>query len=370
MTQNKPAKTPLAKRILFWGVLLLLILGLAELGARAAFWVKDIPMDLARQICENLRDFRVLYPKGLGKYVPHPYLGYHRRPGYDRQTDGWGMQVFGGKRNPGVGPELRVMCLGGSTTESPYPGLLYRDLAAKLEGKGVKPVVINGGTAAWTSVESLINLALRGVEYAPDVVVVYHAYNDVYPSCADNFSPDYAHWRTPMELGSPTLFDRLPNFMFDSAAVLALDILLSQRYARRVYMGVLGVTTKAYPDFAGCKYQGRLTFARNLSSIIALARGYGMKVLLVTQALRRADYPRPMDDALLKEAKAHNHVVREVARGHPGVMLLDFAGMAKGREKEIITGDMVHLTGAGYQSLAAAIADKLLAQPWLSGPDR
>ncbi len=346
-----------AKKGLFYLLLLVLLAGLAELGARAAFWAKDISMDLARQVCENLQKFRLLYPEGKGRYVSHPYLVYTRRPGYDKHTDELGMQVFGGGREPGPGPELRVLCLGGSTTESPYPGMLYHDLKARL--RGVAPVVINGGTAAWTSAESLINLALRGIDYRPEVAVVYHAYNDVYPSCAKDFEPDYSHWRTPMELGEPSLFDRLPTWAFHSAAVLALDMLLNYRYARRVYQGVLGVTTRHYPDFAGCPYRGRATFARNLVSMIGLARVHGIKILLVTQAHRLADHPRPMDRALFKEAEANNEVVRRVAREHPEAMLLDFAALAAPHLKQWVTNDMVHLTERGYRALAAAIAGRL-----------
>lgn len=346
-----------AKKAVFYLVLALMLAGLAELGARAAFYYKGIPMDLARQVCENLRKFRRLYPKGEGRYVPHPYLVYTRRPGYDRNTDSWGMQVFGGTRLPGPGPELRVLCLGGSTTESPYPGMLYADLKARLRGVG--PVVIGGGTAAWTSAESLINLALRGIDYKPDVAVIYHAYNDVYPSCARDFRPDYSHWRTPMELGGTSLFDYLPEWTYHSAAVLALDMLASYRYARRVYQGVLGVTTRGYPDFAGCPYRGRTTFARNLVSIIGLARAHGIKVLLVTQAHRPAERPRPMDKALFTQAEANNEVVRRVAREHPEAMLLDFDALAAPHRAQWVKGDMVHLTEEGYRALAAAIAGRL-----------
>ena len=70
--------------------------------------------------------------------------------------------------------EVRVLCLGGSTTVNmragvSYPELLERRFAEHRKDDLVR--VLNAGGEGFSSAHSLVNLALRNLDVAPDVVV-------------------------------------------------------------------------------------------------------------------------------------------------------------------------------------------------------
>src|SRR5262249_36875594 len=62
---------------------------------------------------------------------------------------------------------------------------------ARYPGRAIE--VVNAGADGYTSADSLIALALRGLALAPDVVVVYDAINDLRADAYAGFRPDYAH---------------------------------------------------------------------------------------------------------------------------------------------------------------------------------
>jgi lysophospholipase L1-like esterase len=128
---------------------------------------------------------------------PCPYRSYRLIPGarYVGPKGKIDVNAFGLRGpettlepRPGV---LRVACIGGSTTfglyaannDETWPALL--DARLKAAGEAVE--VLNCGAPGWTLRTSLANLDLSVWAMKPDVVVCYHAYNDL----MENHEPRY-----------------------------------------------------------------------------------------------------------------------------------------------------------------------------------
>ncbi|MGI9308065.1 MAG: SGNH/GDSL hydrolase family protein [Gammaproteobacteria bacterium] len=141
---------------------------------------------------------------GPGMYYVHPYSAYNHKPGYERLP-------FERINNLGFrGEDLavekpantyRIVALGGSTTfgvylphDNTYPYYLQRNLNERLGG-ALNVEVANAGMSGSTTAESLHRLFFQVLPIKPDMVVIYHGYNDLFPRIFDDFQDDYFHFR-------------------------------------------------------------------------------------------------------------------------------------------------------------------------------
>jgi lysophospholipase L1-like esterase len=262
-------------------------------------------------------------------------------------SDGWppprredGMLVFkeGERVLPRKEPgEIRVVCLGGSTTlpardaeRVSYPRALERRLAAAFPGATIR--VLNAGENSYSTAHSLVNLGLRVLEAEPDIVTVYHAVNDLSVNYFGSGAvSDYANkYLTPYYLGyrhragawaALTHVSRLARILENRLDVLRLEA--ESRDETRDYR------------------PGLPLFARNLRSIVALARTHGVEPVLGTEAARAA---------LRGEEgfAAYNDAVRRVATD-TGAPLADVAASI---EDDGLFVDDVHYTSAGADRVA------------------
>ena len=75
-------------------------------------------------------------------------------------------------------------------TESANPDLIGELLRNRFPDHTI--TVINAATPGFDTSQSIGNLALRVMPFEPDVVIVYHAYNDLKMIRTDRpFKPDY-----------------------------------------------------------------------------------------------------------------------------------------------------------------------------------
>jgi hypothetical protein len=62
-------------------------------------------------------------------------------------------------------------------------------------------MAINAGTGGYTSQENLIDLAVCGISYQPDLVIAYLPINDIFwSSIYPDFKRDYTHMRIPLKV--------------------------------------------------------------------------------------------------------------------------------------------------------------------------
>lgn len=106
--------------------------------------------------------------------------------------------------------KIRIACLGGSTTfcifineELSWPYLLQKEL-------GDRYAVINYGFPGYTTVESIVQMALIVPEMKPQMVIFYHGWNDLHNYYQPGSYPDY-HWHGSNQVKSVfNTFDNEP----------------------------------------------------------------------------------------------------------------------------------------------------------------
>lgn len=124
----------------------------------------------------------------------HPVLGWERVPGTSQRVVREGIDVTlgfnaRGRRGPDVPHERppgvrRVLLLGDSFAEGYYaeePETVRAVLEARLRQAGCGPCqVVNGGTAGYSTDQSLLFYRLEGRRYGAELVVLLFYYNDVF----------------------------------------------------------------------------------------------------------------------------------------------------------------------------------------------
>lgn len=325
-------------------------------------------------------------------FVRHRYIGFAGRPGFVSGLNRHNAHGFRGAEIPLEKPpgEYRIACVGGSTTYTngvedwrrSYPAVLERELA-DLGHPEVR--VINAGLHGWSSWETLVNFEFKLLDLEPDLVVVYHAINDlklrmVWPP--DTYRGDNGGAATfaPGLVVTPLWQDsalariaaiRCGALLPQGELEARLDVktaasrwrpfrsqLLYGTYPRGLFAKV-----GAEEILAACP---PVYFERNLASLIAIADSHGIDVLLATFAFRREGLggDNPGTDIAVAGVAEMNAVLRALADRTPAD-LYDFAAEMPLDERYF--GDDVHLTEAGAalkaRLFAHAIAPRLPGRP-------
>ena len=197
---------------------------------------------------------------------------------------------------PKTAAELRVAALGGSTTESSmlagperYPERLRQALADALPERRVD--VFNGGRDWWTTRHSLIHYATHVRWWNPDIVVVMHAINDLYRSCASDqyalgeYTPTWSHFYGPAIRGA-----RPPS----------LPGALLGRVRRSMYLQWYRPWRIREVDRPLEYYRSISAYELNLRGLAATVRADGAMLVIVTQGSLYKDEPSPEEEAVIR----------------------------------------------------------------------
>lgn len=201
----EPARrVPLHRRVLFilvLGILCLLsvesamhlLYGPAELrnSWRGVVSTHLIDMPYAEFVAKQKRIQAVRAGLGMERALNHPLFGWTYNPGF--RIDDPEIQIhinalgLRGEEFPIAKPpgEIRILCLGGSTTAGEevreaetYPAQLQELLQARNPGTAIR--VINGGIPALDVPGSLRLFELNHYRFGADLVTIYHGINDLY----------------------------------------------------------------------------------------------------------------------------------------------------------------------------------------------
>ena len=275
----------------------------------------------------------------------------------------------------------RVLCLGGSTTENGdvykqaglhYPLVLQRLLQKKYPGREIQ--VLNLGKSAYSTAHSLILLELNALDWQPDLIIISHNINDLTAAYFPGFVPDYSN-----KYGSKyyTLSARLLE-EYNTLNLLMQHFQLYWILKGRV-QARLDQDRTEQAQFKRRSYgmdpppDAARTFARNLESMVLLARLRGVDVILGTQPLepseeyfRRHMGHKPYNDRVLyplqKEFGSHhgayNRIAAKVAAA-TGAFLVDNDRLFGGDRKYFV--DLVHYTRSGVERLAGDYYDCIVA---------
>ena len=276
--QSNKTDLSLEKKIMFSVVITIFFFVSLEAIARLIDYVRNKP-------------YVIDFPDVI--YNTHPYLPIILKPNTAFKPRNITINSLGyrGKdfkliKTPGT---FRIVCIGGSTVfgigsssdKTTYPQFLEDRLNAKIPGK--KFEVINAGVPGYTTAESLINLELRLLDLSPDLIFIYHAYNDFKPNRAPNFKSDYSHWRyrEAIYIGRP--FSN--NFRFYT------------KLRNLVLKNIPKKSNSPFPElkrFDTVSTEGVKAFERNLKSIVYIAKSKNIKVILSTFVI-------PLNDENLKK---------------------------------------------------------------------
>ncbi|MFT7486211.1 MAG: lysophospholipase L1-like esterase [Candidatus Paceibacteria bacterium] len=315
----------------------------------------------------------------LARIEGHPYLAYAPKkdfvsPEESRQKITHNSLGFRGpeiseQKPPGV---FRIMCLGGSSTyghgptsnERTWPYRLQKRLSMARPDLSIE--VINGGCQGYTSFESLTNYAFRGIPLEPDMIIVYHAINDMRGALYEDIKTDNTHRRAVFKRYHETWLDK-------SWTYLTLRAYLTDYTDSQKDLGNWVIADyherKGKDKFKWTSDRGFDNFERNLNSIITLARNNGAAVVLGTQAIKEAT----LDSAKSKPEQMRgfhntNRIVRKLANNRKSVLCdlgpkLTEEGLervAKKEKPELFTND-VHVTNLGADRIAEEFATAILS---------
>lgn len=262
---------------------------------------------------------------------------------------------------------FRVVCLGGSTTfdvlatsdEAAWPGRLEKILRAKHP----RVEVVNAGLGGYATDHSLMPEYWSNVEKVePDVVVVYHATNDIAQSAQ---RLNVAHVSSAAAPTPPSLATRALKGLTDWSLL-----------AYKVWLAIDTLLPPPEKEGKGTSLpQGEIDrFERNMREIVRRSKAKGAKVALATFALRwRADQPLETQRKLAEGAfniypglslegindafRRENAVIVRLAKEEDCILIP--AADALSGEPSYYLENIMHFAPPGSQRMAEVVADSL-----------
>lgn len=288
----------------------------------------------------------------------HPFLQY---TGNSRVRGLFNNYGFSGpdfqlEKKPGV---LRVVCLGGSTTEYNWPPqmeTLLKDNAAR-QGRDLRFEVLNFGKVGYTSLHDMVNFTVNAIEFSPDYVVVHSGWNDtVSRNWPQPVRRDYSDILKPFEI--PPIPDKWPlRLSVIYRGTLALLIPRNREPQWVDIRNTLEIEPKTERKFDNPD-QELLPFRHNIVKIVQFARLRGVRVVLAT--IPHSTDPNVPSAEEARHLDQCNAIVREIYRENPdGVLLVDLDKDLTG--KNYLYRDLAHMGPQGDAEKAAAVARAILA---------
>lgn len=349
-----PVRLPAKRRRLFL-VLAFVVLPLlvGEIGARVVLLVTG------RTMAEVRFDPESFHHK---IYVEHPHTVYALAPGARRTEGGIEYAVnahgYRGPDAPVEKPEgeTRIACVGGSTTfgsglaeEETYPFRLESRLRRRFPER--RTSVVNAGVPGFTSAETLVHVALRVLDLAPDYLVVLENVNEMSPRRWPGFAADYSHYRRPWTRPRPSPAGALLE-RFSAFYCLARFHLTDYRWSRYVeYYCTKDFAANWTGPPVDLSEKTLRPFRERLVRLCRLSRSSGGRPVLCTMAHRGR--PDLDDPAFVRLMTQQNEAIRGVA-GAEGALLADLDAELTGQEA--LFSDAVHARPGGAERMAAIVA--------------
>ncbi len=280
-------------------------------------------------------------------------------------------------------PEIRIIFLGGSTTESlfvetknRFPSIVERNLRKELNRT---VVVHNAGVSGNNSMHSNLVLAGKGIPLKPNFAVLMHNINDL-----SLLSKTASYWIAPP---SRTLINeniRFVNTIEDSSRSYTFyvlksikDILFPNLYAYlfpRLFPNI-PLHRDEFKGFRNKLLNAQLDevekqFISSITTFINLSRAWNIEPILMTQfnriniddiALKRLFKASPniglSPEEFVESYKKFNKIIRDVAKQND-VLLIDLAVLIPPSEKFLY--DTVHLNDEGSIKVGELISNYMI----------
>ena len=343
------------------------------LGCLFAFVVAEVGIRLGlRFVAKNpvwylpIGEMRQRVAEGGMVVQPHPYLAYVTSPGFSKgklrhDERGYRHEAIVSPKPEGL---FRIVALGGSTTystsieanEESFTYQLQRQLREDYGHDDVE--VICAGVAGYTSWETLINFQLRVLDLEPDLVMIYHAYNDIAPRLvepeayrSDNALRSSWNWPDAGILEASALYRYLSRTFFEGG-IEVLNL-----------MSFVEADESDYDREQGLERLDEnepIYFARNLENLVASAKFHGVPLLFASFA-HREDFVGPTMDLEAGGPSAvgiaqHNGIVEQIA-AEQDLFFFDFARAMP--QDASLWSDGIHVNEQGAAAKARLYAEYL-----------
>ena len=219
----------LLHKILFSLIVFAFCIGFFEVAARVSYplWFRGSPdgSHLFEMLISGRLDGTGYFPN----YKPHPYTAFTLREGATlidgevlHTEDGFRMPFMAKSKPKGI---YRIALLGGSTTYDQGCGFLSTSAAYFEEvlqkafpTKNIE--VLNAAISGYTSAESFARFHFNVLDYSPDMVIIYHGVNDVWPRIYSRvFECDYRTARKILKEHHPAYIDEKTKAELDKLAL-------------------------------------------------------------------------------------------------------------------------------------------------------
>lgn len=364
--------SPVASRLLAIVLIPFITVLIAEVGARLI--LHYVPNPNLNLVLAEYADFE--NRADAVRFIPDIALTYRLRPNFTLTAASGAIthhnqQGFRNSRDfePKNPEDLRVVCLGGSTTygvgvednSETYPARLEQQLRKSPISEQYRVIeVFNLGVGGYTSLEVLRTLESAALPLDPDIILIQIALNDVGPRFYPNFACDYSHFRLPMAPLESNLFESLLH-----KSTFAVSLGWAMGYYKPFTLQAR--TQKNMPTLETARKElsanGTTCFEDHIRDAVSLAKASAADVYLLTEPYRDTG---PTVDSNAKSVELESLYKRGLAE-HNAVLL----SIAATTDAEIIDlnqlmprdamyfVDPIHMTAAGNQVKAELIASKL-----------
>ena len=313
-----------------------------------------------------------------------PFLFYpHARLGLAmvRNSDyfGWVHVNGAGFRGPEMAdrkPEgvVRIISVGGSTTfdfqvtgdEKAWPARLEHYLG-QYNSKS-RAEVINAGVGGYRVIDNLIRLQMELHEIHPDIIILYHAHNDLFAVL--NWRPEQGTERPnrpgQIQPAAPwTGWLRRHSLLYTK---------LSQRWKLRWAPRIRGALggQRSEPDWSLVLARGAESFERDLASFVVVAQNMGIQVVLPEVVQISGIEADTSDNSQMERWKGtappaivlegyreYNARIRAVAEAH-GATFIPTAAFGLTGDSLYAIDDPIHFNDAGADRMARQLADAMM----------
>ena len=256
----------------------------------------------------------------------------------------------------------RVNCIGGSTTQN-YLSLENKNYSYPLELEKIiklkfsKDIEVNNcGVGGYNSADLLVRFALQNIDTEPDLVIIYHGYNDIESYLTKNFSSDYSHSRKNIgeEYWKFLIGSKIPDVPIKFINYLKNKWLPG----RTIRHSLLKIVSKGTIDYKIDFSEGLKIYERNLQNIINLCVRNKIEVVLCTFCfyLHEKIKNEPVHILYEKIVIEENKIIKKLAKKND-IKLIDCYSLIPKKDSNFV--DSIHFTHEGMSLLAKSICDAI-----------
>ncbi len=306
-----------------------------------------------KPLFRNEKEALADYPLHKGKIFYGNYktnnLGYLNGPNGDRDVD------F--RKDSKL---IRINCIGASTTgnyiKKDNENYSYPNELEKILNKDSKKFEVNNfGVGGYNSADILVNFMLNIIETEPDILILYHGYNDIDSYLTPNLMSDYSHSRKNLgeTIWKFKLAEKMPVFPLSFLNYIAENL-----FPIVPRNSLIKNITKGNRDLNIDPSPGLRIYKRNLESIINIALARNIKVILssFSHFLYNEISKNKLHNTFHEIVKKENEIVFNLSKKYNLTFVDNFKKVPKD-EKYFV--DSIHFSPDGTKLVAKNFADAI-----------